>query len=413
VSTAPAPRRRLSPAAWSVIALVAGLGVGLIIDIVDVAPLRFVAAVLEPIGTIWVNGIRMTVIPLVVALIITGVAGSAEVRLVGRLGVRAVATFTAILVGTATFTFLLAPLVYSWLHVDPATTASLRASIGAPPTTIPTARDWLLSLVPTNPLKSAADGAMLPVIIFTALFAMAVTRLDAALRDGIVQFFRAIADAMLVIVRWVLAAAPIGVFALAVTLATKVGTSAAGAVGYFIVAHSVLLVGAILLLYPVAVLVGRVALPRFVKACLPAQTVAATTRSSLAALPAMIEGAERTLGMRTEVAGFVLPFAVSTFRLNQAVSWGACAIFVAALYGVPLPPAQLAFLLAASVPMSFSVPGIPSGGVVMMTPFFIAAGLPAEGIGILIAADAIPDVFKTALNVTGQMTATAVVGRDA
>jgi Na+/H+-dicarboxylate symporter len=136
-----------------------------------------------------------------------------------------------------------------------------------------------------------------------------------------------------------------------------------------------------------------------------------SARSSLAALPAMIAGVERTLGLPAQAVSFVLPLTVSTFKLNQAVSWAVGAVFVALLYDVPLPTGQLAALAATSVAMSFAVPGIPSGGVLLVTPFFVAAGLPAEGVGLLIAADAIPDLFKSSLNVTGHMAAVTVLAR--
>jgi proton glutamate symport protein len=145
---------------------------------------------------------------------------------------------------------------------------------------------------------------------------------------------------------------------------------------------------------------------------LPAQIVAVGTRSSVAALPAMIDGAERVLGLPAQVTSFALPFGVSVFRLNQGVSWIVAALFVGKLYGVHLSISQIGLLAVASVAMSFSVPGIPSGGIFVAAPFFVIVGLPIEGIGILIALDVIPDLFKTSLNVTGQMTATSLLARQ-
>jgi len=144
---------------------------------------------------------------------------------------------------------------------------------------------------------------------------------------------------------------------------------------------------------------------------LPAQLVAISTRSSVASLPAMIDGAERVLRLPVRVVSFALPFGVSIFRLNQGVSWIVAALFVGALYDIHLSVGQLALLAAASVAMSFSVPGIPSGGLFVIAPFFMTVGLPVEGIGILIALDVIPDLFKTLINVTGHMTATVLLSR--
>ena len=166
-------------------------------------------------------------------------------------------------------------------------------------------------------------------------------------------------------------------------------------------------------MYAVVRVFSDVPLARFARALIPAQIVAISTRSSVAALPAMIDGATRVLRLPMHVSGFALPFGVSVFRLNQAVTWIVSALFVSKLYGVPLSTAQLAFLGACSVPMSFSIPGIPSGGLFIIAPFFVSVGLPIEGMGILLALDAIPDMFKTLLNVTSQMATTVLLARGA
>ena len=191
--------------------------------------------------------------------------------------------------------------------------------------------------------------------------------------------------------------------------ALVLGAGVVGAAAFYLAAHSALLAAALLLLYPVAVLGGRVRPGRFARAALPAQVVAATTRSSMAALPAMVASAEDTLGLRRGVTSFALPLAVSTFRLNQPISWQAMALFAAALYGVRLGPADIATLAAASVLMSFSVPGIPSGSLFVIAPFLAAVGIPPEAVGVLIALDLVPDVFKTLLNVTAHLTAVTVL----
>jgi Na+/H+-dicarboxylate symporter len=269
-----------------------------------------------------------------------------------------------------------------------------------------------VSLVPANPIKAAADGAMLPVIVFAVIFALALGRLTPPLRATAVTFFGALAEAMLVIVHWVLAVAPIGVFALTVPLALRVGASVVGAVAVFLLVHCGLLVVLGALFYLLAATLGRQPLGRFARAALPAQIVAVSTRSSVAALPAMIDGAERVLGIPPVIAGFGLPFAISMFRVNTPLSWIVSGLFVAELYGVPLGMSGVAIIGAGGVLMSLSVPGIPSGGLFILAPLFLAAGLPVEGIGILIALDAIPDMFKTTVIVTGDLAATALLARS-
>jgi Na+/H+-dicarboxylate symporter len=395
------------------LSLVAGLAIGVVISATSSSGLHAFATAIEPIGTVWVNAIRMTVIPLVVSLLIATIAEEKDVRAVGRLGGRAVALYAVILTTVALLTFLAAPPLFSVMTIDATSAASLRGASAAAGTTpaLPSFTSWLVGLVPANPVKAAVDGAMLPVIIFAVAFAAALARIEPERRAAATGIFRGIADAMLVIVGWVLMVAPVGVFCLSVALAVRVGVGVAGAVAFYLVLHSGFLAVATIALYIVIKVFSDVPLSLFARALIPAQIVAISTRSSVAALPAMIDGANRVMHLPMKVAGFALPFGVSVFRLNQAVTWIVSALFVSKLYGVPLTTAQLAFLGACSVAMSFSIPGIPSGGLFIIAPFFVSVGLPIEGMGILLALDAIPDVFKTLLNVTSQMATTVLLAR--
>jgi len=397
------------------LSLVAGLAIGVVISATSSSGLHAFATAIEPIGTVWVNAIRMTVIPLVVSLLIATIAEEKDVRAVGRLGGRAVALYAVILTTVALLTFLAAPPLFSVMTIDASSAASLRGASSAAGTTpaLPSFTSWLVGLVPANPVKAAVDGAMLPVIIFAVAFAAALARIEPERRAAATGIFRGIADAMLVIVGWVLMVAPVGVFCLSVALAVRVGVGVAGAVAFYLVLHSGFLAVATIALYIVIKVFSDVPLSLFARALIPAQIVAISTRSSVAALPAMIDGANRVMHLPMKVAGFALPFGVSVFRLNQAVTWIVSALFVAKLYDVPLTMAQLAFLGACSVAMSFSIPGIPSGGLFIIAPFFVSVGLPIEGMGILLALDAIPDVFKTLLNVTSQMATTVLLARGA
>ena len=216
---------------------------------------------------------------------------------------------------------------------------------------------------------------------------------------------------MLVLVRWVVALAPIGVFALVLPLAAHLGASVAGAIGLYIAAYSVACVAVTLLLYPVAVMVGRVPLRRFARAALPAQLIAFSSSSSIASLPALVESAEQGLDIPNGIAGFSLPLAVSLFKIAAPVSWTVGALFVGWFYGIPLHAQQLATVAFAAMFLAFAAPGIPRGAFIMLAPLFLAIGLPVEGIGILIAVDALPDTFATVLNVTGDLVAATLVNR--
>jgi len=313
------------------------------------------------------------------------------------------------LAGTVALSLALAPVGLAIAPVDPAGAAALREVAAAPEGMAPGIAEWLTGLVPANLARAAADGAMLPVIVGTLLFAAAATRAATETRARLVRAADAVAEVTLVLVRWVLALAPLGVFALALPLAARLGTAALGAVAAYVAVTAAVCALVVALLYPLAALGGRVGVGEFARAAAPAQAVAFSSRSSLAALPAMVEGI-RALRLAPEAASFFLPLAVSLFRLAGGISFPVGVLFVARLYGVELSAAQLATVGAASVLLPFGVPGIPGGFVLVVAPILLAVGLPAEGIGILLGVDTLPDMFRTATNATGHMAAATVLG---
>ena len=181
--------------------------------------------------------------------------------------------------------------------------------------------------------------------------------------------------------------------------------------GYFGVTALICVLFALLVLYPLAALAGRGGGAAFARGTFPAQAVAFSARSSLAALPAMMEAARERLRLPEQVTTFFLPLAASTFRIGGALGITTGIVFIAHLYGVALAPAQLATIVLTVVLTTFSVPGIPAGSIIVMVPVLLAAGLPVEGMGILLGVDTIPDMFRTTTNVTGDMVAAAVLSR--
>jgi Na+/H+-dicarboxylate symporter len=270
-------------------------------------------------------------------------------------------------------------------------------------------REWLLALVPSNPVRAAADGALLPLVIFSLAYGMALSRVSDGIREMHVRFCQGVADAMATIIRWVVLVAPIGVFALALSVGARLGAAAAGAIIVYILACVVCLSVAIALLYLITTRVGGVPLRVFAPALLPAQTIAFTSRSSLAALPVLLTDAQSRLGLSASVAGFVLPLCASIFKLNSPITWPLGAVLVSRLYGVDFGGTNLVIFAIGSVILSLTVPGIPSGGFFVQAPLYLAVGLPPEGLGILIAVDFIPDLFKTLLNLTSYASTAVLV----
>lgn len=373
------------------------------------------AGAIGPIGTIWVKAISTLVVPLVVALLITSIASLADANAVGRLGVRVIVVFVALLAAGAVLMAIMTPWLLTLLRVTPASAGGLGATAGAAavaPHATPGFWDWVAALIPANPIGAAADGALLPLVVFTVAFGVALTRLAAESRAHLVGFFRAVADVMLELVRWVLWIAPLGVFGLAYALGARTGFGGAHAVVALLVLVAVACLIYTCALYVVAAGLGKVPLMKFMRAIAPAQVVGFSSRSSLATLPAMIEAGKVELGLPPAATGFVLPLAVSTFKLGATIAITTSSLFLARVYGVAVTPAQVASIAMSAVLLSFSVPGIPGGVLLIMVPVLASVGIPAEGVGILLAVDVIPDMFRTVTNVTADMVAAVIVSRS-
>jgi len=399
------------PAVAVLLALGVGLAVGTLLAGASAEWAGSVVTSADVVGSLWINSIRMTVIPLVAALTVTAVATSGTTTTLRRAGVRAMAIFVVLLVAGGVLAMVIAQISFASFalpaEVADAARAMAAPTLGAP--AMPSLTERLLEIVPANPIRAAVDGALLPVVVFSLLLGFALKGVAAARRDAVVLVVRGVADAMLVLVGWVVALAPVGVFGLALALGSRLGLSSVGALAHYIVTLAVTLFVFTVALYPLAVLAGRMPLRRFASAAAPAQALAFGARSSLAALPVLIAEARERLQLGATATGFVLPLAVSVFRVNVPMAWIVGVVFLGKLYGIPISEAQLAMLVVTSTLLSFSVPGIPSASLFLLAPVLVDLGLPAEGVGLLIAVDVIPDMFKTLANVTSHLTSAVLV----
>jgi proton glutamate symport protein len=396
------------------LALALGLGLGVLHSLGEGHTLASLPAIIEPVGVLWVNSIRMTVVPLIVALLITSIAGDQKSGMIVKLGGKTIGLFVIMIAASSLYTLLLAPPLLSLLQIDPAIATELlqqTGATGAATTDLPPFRDWLIELIPSNALKAAVDSAILPLVIFTVLFSLALLQIKNEGKDTILRFFTAIKETMFVLIAWIMLIAPIGVFALVFPLSARLGLSAVTLLGSFILIACGLVTLMLLLLYPLTVMVGRVPLGVFARAVAPVQVIGFSTRSSLASLPAIVAATEN-LGISAKVSGLVLPVAASLFKFGSPIGRIAGTYFVAILYGVALGPTEMLIVAMVIGLFSFYSPGIPSGGLLVMAPVFISLGLPVEGIGILIAIDLIVDMFLTATNVTASVTAAAILSRE-
>lgn len=398
------------------LALGLALALGAVVAVTGAPGLLRLADGIAPIGVLWINGIRMTVFPLVISLLITGIASAADVREIGRIGTRTIATFLLML---AFLAVVVIPLSSAAFRLLPAVTAPPPLPPGASEAAGEVAAAartnsvgaWVTTLLPSNPIAAAAAGQLVPLVLFTVLLALAIVRSSEQSRATLAGFFTALADALLVLVRWVVLAAPIGVFALVLPLAARSGQALIGGIGFYTVLYMIASLAMSLVLYPVVAIAGGVPMATFARAMLRPQLLALSTSSSIAVMPTLIEAAQHELGVSPKVTGFVLPLAASTFKPAAPVSWTVGTLFVSWFYNIPLHLPQLAIIGFAAVFLSFAGPGVPRGAFIMLAPLLTAVGLPAEGVGVLIAVDAIPDTCATVLNVTGDMAATVIVGR--
>jgi len=400
------------------VGLGAGLGAGLAIAASGNPALLSAADSVAPIGGLWINAIRMTVIPLIVSLVITGVASASNVGTVGKIGRRTIVVFLAMLTAAMILALPLGIAVFSWMSRVitvrpelPPGAAEAASSLASTATPVGVG-SWLLSLVPTNPIAAAANGAMLPLVIFTVLLALAIAHAPADGRDVLLRFFRGLSDAMQVLVRWVIWCAPVGVFALMLPLGAHGGAGFAGAVGFYIAAYSLGSILFVLLLYPAIAVFARLPMREFARAALPGQLIAFSSSSSIASLPALVRAADERLKLPKDVTGFVLPVAISMFKFAGPVSWTFGTLFVAWFYQINLGLSAYLTIAFAAIFLAFAAPGVPRGAFLMLAPMFDSIGVPVEGIGILIAVDAIPDLFATVLNATGDLAAAVFVARS-
>lgn len=400
----------------SAVTILVALALGLVAGIASAASggnwVDTAIGIADPIGGLWLRGLQMTIVPLVVALLITGITAAADAARAGRLAARALVLFLAVLWSSSLAAALLMPLFYNLWPLPEAAAAALRSTLTASPPVgdVPSIGEFLRAIVPTNPIAAAATDNILPLMVFTTVFAFAITRLPPVPRERLSGLFSALADAMLVVIGWVLALAPIGVAALAFVVGARAGGAAFGALLHYVIVVSAIGIIVWLAAYPLAVFGARTGLLQFARAAIPAQAVAISTQSSLASLPAMLKGTQ-TLGIAPATADIVLPLAVALFRATGPAMNLAVALYIAYWFGIPLGPAQItAGIIAAAITTmgAVSLPGQVSF-FTSIAPIALAMGVPVEPLALLIAVETIPDIFRTVGNVTMDLAVTATV----
>lgn len=398
--------------AWIILsALIIGMMLGL--GMVEFWPraAQLTLPVVEPVGILWLNALKMTIVPLVVALLITGITAAADAARAGKLAAISLAIFVLCIILSGVMSLIATPFLLSAFPLSAGVADALRSGLGGSSAAAasPSFADFLLALIPTNPIAAAAETSILPLIVFTTAFAFAITRLAPQQRETLSSFFRAIGDAMLVVIHWVLALAPIGVFALGYALAIKAGAAAFGGLVHYVLTISAIGFFCVIMAFALATFVGRISPALFFRAITPTLAVAISTQSSLASLPAMLNAAEE-VGVSRRKADIALPLAVALFRFTSTAMNLAVVVYVAWLFGIELSLWTMAAGLAVAVAAALSAVSLPGSisFVTSIAPIATSMGVPVAPLGLLVAVETFPDIFRTLGNVVADVAVTKI-----
>lgn len=390
--------------------LAAGLALGLLARTLPVAGLQRAVLIIGVTGQLWLNALQMTLVPLIFCLMADGIGGIVRQASAGRL-----IALTLGLFWTLSFAAALSGAVVTsaWLHVFPvAANAGLIAhGFGTQPAP-PGFFAQVLALIPINPIAAAAQAAWLPLIVFASILGAAAASVgeDCAI---LFRLFKAMADALLLIVEWVLWLAPAGVFMLACGAALQVGAGLAAALALYVILLSMALVCAVALAIGIGMVGAGVPVRAFLGALSGPLAIAASTQSSMASLPALLKAAREDLRLPDSVTSAVMPLAVSTFRFGNVFGSLSAGLIGAHLCGLHPGALQIVMASAIAVLTNIGVIGLPGAAVLFAAygPVFAVLGTPLDMIALLIPVFTLPDILDTSANVSADMSVTAIVAR--
>lgn len=383
-----------------------------------------VYALFDFIGTLFLNALKMIIVPLIISSIITGVAGVGGTRGLGRLGGKTLlfylsTSFFAILVGLL-FVNLIAPGIIDGqpakevLGLSSELAAEATARVGDKG--VGDIADVFLSMIPPNVVAAAANGQMLGLIFFSILFGLFMTRIDEPYAESQYNVWQGLYQVMMKITEWVMKFAPIGVFALVARVVAGMEGEALGSLaqslGAFFVTVLLALAVHMLVTLPLMLrLIGRVSPLRHYRAMSPALLTAFSTASSSATLPLTLECVEKNAGVSNRTSSFVLPLGATVNMDGTALYECVAAMFIAQAYGLELSFVTQFTVVLVALLTSIGVAGIPAASLVAISIILATIGLPAEGIGLILAVDRILDMFRTSVNVFSDSCGAVIIGR--
>ena len=372
---------------------------------------------LSPIGKVFLRLLRMVIVPLVFTSLVVGVASLGDLRHLGRLGGRAVGLYLITTAFAVTIGLACAAMIQPGNFIAEADRVTLLAQFSATAdnaasaaTAAPSLSAALLSIIPTNPLASFTNGDMLQIIFFAIVVGIALTTLRSEIAAPVVGFCDSIQQAMIVVIHAIMLLAPFGVAAL---IAEVVGASGLGILNALLIYSLTVLLGLLLHVGVVYGLIIRFLGARswraFLRAVRPAQLIAFSTSSSSATLPVSLECAQERLRVRRSVSSFVLPLGATVNMDGTALYQGVAAVFIAQVFHMDLSfIAQLSIILTATL-ASIGAAGVPGAGMITLMMVLTTAGIPPSGLALILGVDRLLDMFRSAVNVTGDLTVAAVL----
>lgn len=405
------------------IGLVAGVAAGLTANLLGVTWLQDVFRWIEPIGTVFIRLIMMIVIPLIVASLILGTASLGDIRKLGRLGGKTVAFYLFTTAAAVAMGLLVSNIVRPGARIDPQTRDEIASAFEgdaarrvALAEQRPTVAETLLNMVPSNPFRAAADGDMLPLIIFSIIFGAALSLVARERREVVLLFFNGVNDAVMVIIDWVMRLAPLAVFALVGSVVSRFGLDLLQSLLiYTLVVAAGLVLHLVITYMTILRFLGRVNPLEFMRRIMEAPLVAFSTSSSSATLPVTMEVAQEKLGISRETSSFVLPLGATINMDGTALYQAVAVMFIAQIYGIPLGVQEQLMIVMTATLASIGAAGVPGAGIVMLIMVLNSVGLGAHtqaGIALILGVDRILDMLRTAVNVTGDLTAAVVIARS-
>jgi Na+/H+-dicarboxylate symporter len=375
------------------------------------------------VGGAFIRAITMIVIPLVVASLLIGVASLGDLRKLGRMGGKTLGYYLMTTAIAISIGLGLASLVKPGSRINPESRDALAAEFSEQAAgrlqlaaDRPGVWDVLLNMIPNNPVAAAAEGNLLPLIIFVIIFAAATTLIPAERRDSILTFFRGVNDASMVVIDWIMRLAPYAVFALIAATISRFGLDVLQSLAIY---AGVVIAGLLLHAFGtyglLVTLLARLNPIDFFRRIRKVPLIAFSTSSSNATLPVTIETAEEELGVSKGVASFVLPLGATVNMDGTALYQGVATVFIAQVYGVALGFDELLTIVLTATLASIGAAGVPSAGIITLILVLQSVGLAgqaAAGIALILGVDRILDMVRTAVNVTGDLSCAAFVARS-